>query len=257
MLLSATAGCLGAGAVLSHGSAAVLHGLPVPTAMLAKVGVTRERRGRGHVSAIVHERGCPLPSDDVVELGELRVTSLARTVADLARQLPFDWAVAVADAALTRGLPREALVDQVERSRRWPGNARARAVAAFADARAESPGESRSRALFAQAGLPPPALQYEVWSEGVFLGRTDFAWEEHGVLGEFDGIVKYGVLARAGESPGQALAREKVREDAMRGVGWLVARWIWSELSPSDALCRRLDRTLRAGPGRLTRRGAS
>ena len=37
VLLSATAGCLGAGAVLSHGSAAVLHGLPVPTAMIGQM----------------------------------------------------------------------------------------------------------------------------------------------------------------------------------------------------------------------------
>lgn len=241
-------------AVLSHGSAAVVHALPVPRSYLRRVALSRERRGRGHISVALRERGCPLPSGDVVVVDGLTVTSLARTVADLARELPFDWAVAVVDAALARGVERAALVEQVDRSRRWPGNAQARAVVAFGDGRAESPGESRSRAILVRGGLPVPRIQHEIRADGVFVGRADFAWEEDGVLGEFDGLAKYGELARAGESPGQALTREKVREDRFRGLGWLVTRWIWAELSTPDALCERVRRTLALGRERAGRR---
>ena len=53
------------------------------------------------------------------------------------------------------------------------------------------------------------------------LGITDFAWREHGLLGEFDGKVKYQPLSPAGEDPGDAVFREKQREDQLRRVtGW-------------------------------------
>jgi len=247
LLIDATLGDLGAGAVISHASAGILHGLPVPVSALGRVSVSHARRGRGHVTRGVRDRGCPVPESDVIEIEGMPVTSLARTVVDLGRDLSFDWGVAVADYALRAGLAREVLAVQVERSRRWPGNARARAVVSFADARAESPGESRSRALLAQAGLPAPTLQFEVWADGVLLGRADFAWEDHGVLGEFDGLAKYGALLRPGETPADALAREKVREDGFRGAGWLVTRWVWKELSNPDLLGKKVGRALELG----------
>ena len=51
---------------------------------------------------------------------------------------------------------------------------------------------------------------------GIVVGVADMAWPEHGVLGEFDGKVKYGRLLLPGESPGDAVFREKRREDEMR-----------------------------------------
>ena len=247
LLVEATTPGLGDGAVLSHASAAVFHGLPVPRASLARVCVTRRRRGRGHVTSGVHDRGCPLSPDDTVVADGVLLTSVARTVVDLARTLPFDWGVAAADAALRAGLAPDALARQVADSRRWPGNARARAVAEFADARSESPGESRSRALLALAGVPAPALQLNVWSGDVLLGRSDFGWEEEGVLGEFDGMVKYGIRSRPGESATDALAREKAREDRLRRAGWIVVRWTWRELGTPDALARRVLTALEDG----------
>jgi hypothetical protein len=116
-----------------------------------------------------------------------------------------------------------------------------------ADGRSESVGESRSRALLLQLGLPLPDLQVEVRrADGTFIGRSDFCWEERRLLGEFDGLVKYGRLLRPGQVPADAVVREKLREDAMRDEGWGMTRWIWRELDSPTAFARRIQRRLDA-----------
>jgi len=89
-----------------------------------------------------------------------------------------------------------------------------------------------------------------VWVDGVLVGRTDFGWEDRGVLGEFDGMVKYGALVRPGESPADALAREKARQDRLRAARWLVSRWVCKDLSTPDHLAARGARRIARGPGR-------
>jgi hypothetical protein len=64
------------------------------------------------------------------------------------------------------------------------------------------------------------------------------------VVGEFDGLIKYGALLRAGDDPSRAVIREKLREDAIRDAGWRVVRWVWSELDPFDAVAARIRRRL-------------
>jgi hypothetical protein len=106
-------------------------------------------------------------------------------------------------------------------------------------------GESRSRVLLDRLGLAPSALQFEVRTAvGRLVGRTDFAWEEERVLGEFDGRVKYGRLLRPGQQPGDAVFAEKRREDALRAEEWSVVRWTWSDLEAPGVLSRWLQRAL-------------
>ena len=181
----------------------------------------------------------------------LPVTTLARAVVDIARTAEFAAAVAVADAALRlearrcrelgRGVgpasagfvsvaPGHAELDAaLRRAAGWPGVPDARRVVAFADGRAESVGESRSRVAMALAGLPPPALQWPV-PRGGATAYTDFAWPERRTVGEFDGKVKYGRLLRPGQSPGDVVYAEKLREDAIRAEDWEVVRWTWADL---------------------------
>ncbi|WP_161962302.1 type IV toxin-antitoxin system AbiEi family antitoxin domain-containing protein [Nocardioides speluncae] len=81
------------------------------------------------------------------------VTGRLRTVVDCARDLPFDEALAVADSALRHGdVTKEELV-QAAAAVKGGGAARARRVAACADARAANPFESVLRALAIDAGL--------------------------------------------------------------------------------------------------------
>jgi hypothetical protein len=186
----------------------------------------------------VHTAG--LDPDEVVDVDGIPVTSVPRTVADLARLLPFEPALVVADAALHRDrVTPAALADAVARAAGRRGSPPARRVAAAADGRAENPGETRSRIAIARARLPPPTLQHEVPE---LRARTDFYWEEFRTVGEFDGKVKYGRSLRPGEDPGEAVYREKLREDALRDLGLKVVRWTWGELDTFTAPADRLRR---------------
>lgn len=246
-LIEATWPLLGTGAVLSHASAGVLHGLPIPYRLFSRVHVTRDRPGGGHIGRYLHEHPIRLPTNHVTLEAGRPVTTLARTVVDLARCLPFDWAVAVVDHALRAGLDQDEIGVVLAEGGRAHGNANARAALAFGDPRAESPGESRSRAIFSQHALPIPELQHEVFRGDLLIGRSDFAWKHARVLGEFDGTAKYGALVRPGETAREALVREMRREDALRGEGWLVLRWVWAELEPPDALVERVRHILALG----------
>jgi predicted transcriptional regulator of viral defense system len=70
--------------VISFASAAVLHGLPVPWSALRKVHLTRNRPDSGRIRSLVHVHVAPLRSDEVCMIDGLPVTTLARTVVDLA-----------------------------------------------------------------------------------------------------------------------------------------------------------------------------
>jgi hypothetical protein len=223
---------LTAGAVVSHASAAVLHGLPLWNIPLTRVQVTRNRRSGARRTATLDVRAAALDADETVLVGPTTVTSAARTVADLARTVPFEQAVVVADAALHRGLvTRSDLVEALARAPHRPGNPRARRVVQFADGRSESVGESRSRYALHLARLPTPDLQWVVHAvDGAQLARVDFAWPAAGVVGEFDGRVKYGRSLTPGREPGEVVFAEKLREDAIRARGLRVVRWTWPDL---------------------------
>ena len=54
-----------------------------------------------------------------------------------------------------------------------------------------------------------------------------------GAVGEFDGEIKYGRLLKPGQSPGEVVFAEKVREDRIRATELGMARWVWDELGPA------------------------
>lgn len=230
---------LAPGTVISHVSAAVLHGLPLWGVRLDRVHATRDRVSGARRSGVVHLHAAALDADEVVLVDGVLVTSRTRTLADLGRALPFECALVPTDAALFRSLvtPDE-LVAAVDRSARRPNNSAARRMIAFADGRAESVGETRSRVAIKRAGLPAPVLQHPIIGT-----RTDFYWEEYRTVGEFDGRVKYGRrYLRPGETPGDVVFAEKRREDALRDHGKQVARWVWDEIDPFDAARARIHR---------------
>ena len=99
-----------------------------------------------------------------------------------------------------------------------------------------------SRVLLADQGLLPTELQLVVHGQDGPLGRVDFAWPEHRTLAEFDGRIKYGRLLRPGEDVGEAVFREKHREDLLRDLGWQVVRWIWADLDEPRVIADRVRR---------------
>lgn len=250
-LARATAAVLSPDAVLSHVSAAVVHGLAVWGVPLGHVHATRNRRRSGGRRArSVHVHSAPLDADDIVLVDGLAVTALARTVVDVARAVPFEQAVVVADAALGTGLvDREQLAAAVDTAGRWPGAPAARRVVAFARIGAQSAGESLSRVAIARAGLPEPELQAVVRAaaDGRFIGQVDFYWRAQRTVGEFDGKIKYGRLLRPGQEPGDAVYQEKLREDDLRDEDLGVTRWRWADLTDFRPTAARLRRRFRPG----------
>ncbi|MGY1615830.1 hypothetical protein ACI797_03725 [Geodermatophilus sp. SYSU D00691] len=247
LVVHATLAGLRTPAVVSHASAAALHGLPLWGVPLTQVHITRRPPARTDSGTRLRSHAARLADEDVVAVGTVPVTAVARTVVDLARTLPFAPALAVADAALHAGTTTpDDLRRVLEATAGSRGSRSARRVVEAADGRSESVGESRSRAVMIQLGLPLPDLQVEVRRpDGLLVGRCDFGWREARLLGEFDGRVKYGRLLRPGQSPGDAVFEEKRREDALRDEGFGMVRWVWSELDTPGLLGRRVMARLR------------
>ena len=240
-LVLGTAPQLRDGAVFSHGSAAALHGLPIWPAAVARVHVTRNRRGSGVKRSVVQVHGAPLRAPEIILIDNVPVTSLARTVLDLARTLPMTQAVAAGDRALALGLRREDLDAGLIAMERWPGIRAARRVVEFLDVRSESVGESVSRVRLMEEGLPTPELQRQVLGPaGQLVARVDFLWDEHQTIGEFDGKIKYGRLLKPGQRIEDVIFDEKLREDAVRDLGLQVVRWIWQDLYRPGILRQRV-----------------
>lgn len=246
LLISATLADLRRPAVVSHQSAAVLHGMSVWGARLDRVHVTRRPPASSQTTGPLRCHVARLRDDEVTVIDGVAVTDAARTALDLARSLPFEAAVAVLDAAL-----HERFVTKEEIERRLldiagtRGSRHAARVVRFADRRSESVGESRSRVILAELGLAPSALQFEVRREdGSLVGRTDFVWEAARLVGEFDGRIKYGRSLRPGQDPGDAVFEEKRREDFIRDERWNVVRWTWGDLRIPSTLGARVQRGL-------------
>jgi len=216
-------------AVFSHWSAAVLHGLPLigPWPSTVHVAADRASGGRSEVGLTRHCRG--LRADEIVDLGTARATSVERTLADLSTVQPFRFAASPADYAFRAGqTTRDALVAYLEAPFR--GRSRALQVAEFADGRAETPGESLSRATMHLLGFPAPLLQVRHVT-GTRAEFTDFEWPEYGVIGEFDGLGKYlREELRGNRSVAEVVIDEKKREDRLRrSSGRTFARWGWDD----------------------------
>lgn len=230
--------------VVSHLSAAVLHGLPVVGAPGAAVHVLvppagGSRREHGFVK---HARAVGRDGLDVVQ-GVL-VTSVATTLVDVCLTETFLRAVVMTDDALRRRVVTLAeLLADFESRGTIRGARRVGAVVEFADPRAASPLESVSRVGIRLLGLPDPVLQHVLREEGRHVATLDFWWASEGVAGEADGTDKYvdeGMVA--GRSSKEALLHEKDRENAVRRLPEVngFARWGWDDALDLGRLAARL-----------------
>lgn len=237
-LVHATAAALGReGPVFALTSAAAIWGLPriEPWPDMVRVLVPSEQRGRA--SALVRPHVGREGSG--VENSGVRVTTVARTVVDLARTGSLASALAAADHALRLGLcTRGELLEEAEGvPPRVRGRRRARLAVELADGASMSPGESLSRAQMYLLNLPRPRLQEEVHDDGGLIGVCDFGWD--GVVGEFDGRVKYRAGTESVDVVEDVVWREKTREDRLRRRRRL-ARWTWDIAMDPRRLGRRL-----------------
>ncbi|WP_433011931.1 type IV toxin-antitoxin system AbiEi family antitoxin domain-containing protein [Kribbella sp. CA-294648] len=203
------------GGVVSHLSAAVLHGFEVlDLPAVAQVTVPRGQHQRA--STI----DCKLHWADDVPALDGRTTKL-RTVLDCARTLPFAAGLCVADSALRKGgIQRDQLLAAAA-GLLGPGSGRARRVAAAADGRAESPLESVLRAVLLEAGIDGFVPQWVIQDE-TFSARVDLADPVLELALEADSFAHHGTRA--------ALARDCRRHTQLTVRGWRLLRFSWEDV---------------------------
>jgi hypothetical protein len=232
---------------LSHTSGAAEHGLRLWKPDLQNVHVTRLDRssGRHQAGVVYHEDGWH--PDDVYAKQELLLLGPETCALGSASLTTTTAGVVILDSVLDLGLGSpDSLSAAYARRERWPFSNKLQMTMRLTRAGAQSIGESLCRDVMWKQHLPEPRLQFKVYDErGELVGITDFAWPDHGLLGEFDGMIKYGRLLKPGETPGEAVEREKKREDRLREItGWRMIRYVWENLFQPETTAARTRRML-------------
>lgn len=193
--------------VVHRESAACLHGLRVLDVPPDVATLPRHR----------------VADEDLTTAYRVNVTSITRTVLDVSRFTGIEAGLVVADSALAqRAVERPELCEQAVRLGRCHGRTAAMTVAGEADGRAESAFESISRYRLVRLAVPRPELQVRL------LGyRVDFLWRAQRVIGEADGLRKYGCT----EAEVRANVRaERLRQRKLEDAGYTFVRWLWEEI---------------------------
>ncbi len=217
------------GSVLSHTSAAAAWGLwSLPRAFET---VTRPGSGgpRRHGDVLAYRSS--ILEDDCTELRGIPITSVARTLLDLARGVSGRaLARTLRDAVRLELVTLIEIGDALGRHRRRRGTRQlASVVARYSELpldRARSGAEIRAMELLREAGRPLPRLNIHIAGE-----EADLSWPKWRLIVEIDG------------GPFHLDKGEDARKEAVwRQAGWTVRR------VPSDDVYERPQRLLSASP---------
>lgn len=235
---SVAARCKGLSLVLemhafSHVTAAVVLGLPVPTALAdaTEVHVIRpERDGAVRRPDVIGHRG--FNDREVIEVDGIPVTGLADTWVDFGElirpgvPLGLDDLIILGDAVAQRLGSVEPLRVALERRIRPRGKLTLLEALDEIRVGSESPGETRTRLVLTRAGLAEPELNVPIYSAaGVRLGRPDLRYTEARVAIEYQGQEFHG--------SDDARAADAVRFAGFRQEGWTVVD-VWADHLNSD-----------------------
>lgn len=210
----------GPGAALSHRSAAAWWGL-LRAQPGAGVDVTTPRRSRKPAAGLVLHRTRRLAGDEVTRRAGVPVTSVARTLLDLAdRVTPRQLERCVHEAAVLRILAPEEPSNVLARANGRRGAATLRALLEEPPAPTRSVLEDRFLALCRDSGLPPP----EVGAHRAGM-EVDFLWPSDWLVVEVDGFAFHGTRA--------AFERDRRRDAALARAGHRVARFSWPQVTAS------------------------
>ena len=228
--------------VFSHISAALMHSLPIAYPVTHQVEVVRPGINRRFKS--IHVRGNSIPRTHRTVIGGVEVTTLERTIIDIARTYNLDISVAMLDDALHRGLTTEAKVlETLAQCLEKRNITKVRLAIDLCDARRESPAEAIAAVRFFQHGItgmdPQIAFRAESLRSDI---RVDFCHRQARLIVEIDGL---GKLYLGSGVPREELERERSREQWLRERGWRVIRISWKELF-QEAKFDEIKRAIRA-----------
>ena len=218
-------------AVVSHESAAQLHGLGCESFKEAVVTVPHRRSNR-FVEVRVHQ-STDLHRRHVTRVAGFPITNPVRTMFDLASVTEIDELRSIAQRALAaRRVTYEGLAEILEElgRRGRPGTARFRELledVAPGLVVPESVMEEKMLALLSEGGLPKPTLQMPLPWRSPTKGRVDFAYEDARVIVECDG--------RRWHTTMEAFERDRRRDNLAQLNGWRVLRFTWNDLTETPA----------------------
>jgi very-short-patch-repair endonuclease len=239
-LMAAVLAC-GPGAVLSHRSAASLHGILDDRRSRIDV-IAPNRRGRAQKGIAAHRDRTLAPVDRVVIEG-IPCTSLGRTLLDIAatestRSLTY----AVTQAEVERIFDLAEVVELLKRSKGRRGVARLRLAielhdAAEQDARSEL--EKKLLRLFKRGGFSPPEVNGHLVVEGISM-MPDFLWRDARLIVEADSRRVHGTLT--------AFEKDRQRDQRLVAAGWTVIHATWHQATQEPERLLRILRTLLSRP---------
>jgi predicted transcriptional regulator of viral defense system len=215
----------GAGAVLSHQSAAALHGLRPYGGV--KIDVTVPTRSTRKQPGIKVHRSTTLTPADVTVVNNIPCTSAARTMFDLAEVIdrrPLERAFD--EAEIIEVFDLRALEDQLRRNPTRPGARMVRAVLDehyIGTTATRSELEEQFLRLVREAGLPQPEVNaWVVLPGGGPAIRGDFVWREERIIVETDGHKTHGTR--------QAFESDRRRDQRASAARWRPVRTTWRQL---------------------------
>ena len=228
----------GPGAVLSHRSAGQLLGIVPPSSHVVEVTRARGWRSPAGVAVVAHRS--PIGADEVQVIDGISVTSLARTLLDLAgcvtrRQLER----ALNEAEVRQLRDRVSVFELLERYPRRRGAATLRELIASKEPRGITDEELEERFVsFLDAyELPRPRLNAYLHLRGRHF-KVDCLWMEERFAVELDG--------RAAHGTRQAFERDRERDRILLVEGWRSMRITWRQLhEDAPALAGDLRQVLR------------
>ena len=177
--------------VFSHVTAAVLHGVWLPTRLETDrrlhVSVPTGTRPPQMVGIVGHQLGI----GEAQRVGMLPVTTLLQTWMDLGPMLNRGELVAAADFLCSGRTPWHTPAELCAVAAGLIGRRGCRALreaAALARAAVDSPQETKTRLFLVDAGIPEPVVNFEIRdANGVFVARVDLAWPRFRVCVEYEG----------------------------------------------------------------------
>jgi very-short-patch-repair endonuclease len=205
----------GPDAVLSHRDAAALFSLRTSARGPIEVSVPRRCRRPGIQAHLAR-----LQADEITVEDGIPVTTVARTLLDLAAVLPRQpLKRATEQAEVLRLADRTSLDDLLMRYPTRRGTAALRELrnAGLAETVTRSDLEDRFLAFLDAHDLPAPRVNGLV--EGL---EVDFHWRDQRVVVELDGRAAHHTIA--------AFERDRARDRALQVAGWRVVRITWRQL---------------------------
>ena len=217
--LAATLAC-GEGTVLSHRAAAGLHDLvPRSSASPGDVTVPSPSGRRSRPGLRIHRSH--LPAVEVTEVDGIPVTTVARTLIDLAEVAqPREAERALERAEQLRVFDLTDLRDTTTRHPGRTGSARVnKAVAAYTedDTFTRSTLERRFLAACRSRGLPEPLVN--TWLEDM---EVDFLWPDQRLVVEMDGWGTHGTR--------KGFERDRARDAELALRSYRVLRFTWRQV---------------------------